>query len=101
MERGEEGEEKREGEEVAVKEILMPMGAVGCVCELGVEAHYRRQELGESKDYETGYEGVVYGRRRGSFALEIHLLRIGTLGDGMNKAFSNILPLIGHLPLQP
>lgn len=86
---------------MAVKEIFVPMGAVGCVCELGVEAHYRRQDLGEGKDYETGYEGVVYGRRRCSCALEIQLLRFGAPGDGMNKAFSNILPLIGHLPLQP
>lgn len=55
-ERGKEGEEEREGEKVAVKEILVPVGAVGCVCELCVEAHYRREELGEGQDYEAGYE---------------------------------------------
>lgn len=68
---------------MAVKEILVPVGAVGCVCDLDVEAHYRRQELGEGEDYETGYEGVVYRRRRGGFALERQLLRFGAPGGGM------------------
>lgn len=35
---------------MAVKEILVPVGTVGCICELGVEAHYCREELGEGED---------------------------------------------------
>lgn len=31
---------------MAVEEILVPVRAVGCVGELGVEAHYCRKELG-------------------------------------------------------
>ncbi len=49
----------------------MPVGAVGCVSELGVETHNRGKNLGEKKDEEAGDEGR--GRSRscggGAFAL--------------------------------
>lgn len=54
---------------MAVKEIFVPMGAVRCVCELSIEAHYRRKELAHGEDYETGNKGVVYRCRRCGFAL--------------------------------
>lgn len=56
---------------MAVKEIFVPVGAIRCVCELSVEAHYGRKELAQGEDYETGNEGVVYrcSRRCGIFAL--------------------------------
>lgn len=68
---------------MAIKKVLVPVGAVGCVCELGVEAHYRREELSEGEDYETGYEGGVYRCRRGSFALERTIIKIQGRPGGM------------------
>lgn len=47
---GAEGEEEREGEEVAVEEIFVPVGAVFCVGDLDVEAHYCGEELGDEED---------------------------------------------------
>lgn len=84
---------------MAVKEILVPVGAVGCVCELGVEAHYRREKLGEGENHKAGYEGVVYGCRRGGFALEKIIIKIQGPG-GVGLFSPTFLPLIGHLPLQ-
>lgn len=61
---------------MAVKEIFVPVGAVRCICELGVEAHYRGEELAQGEDYETGNEGVVYGRRRCGFALARTIIKL-------------------------
>lgn len=47
---GSEGEEERDGEEVAVEEVFVPVGAVLGVGELGVEAHYCGEELGDEED---------------------------------------------------
>lgn len=46
----EEREKKWEGEEMAVEEIFVPVGAVFGVSELDVEAHYCGEELGEEED---------------------------------------------------
>lgn len=67
---------------MAVKEILVPVGAVRCVCELGIEAHYRREELTQGEDYETGNEGVVYRCRRCGFALARTIIKIQGHRDG-------------------
>lgn len=58
---------------MAVEEVFVPVSAVGCVGKLRVEAHYRREDLGEKKNEETGEEGWGRGRGcgRGIFALYI------------------------------
>lgn len=47
---GGEGKEEGEGEEVAVEEVFLPVGAVFGVGELGVEAHYCGEELGDEEN---------------------------------------------------
>ena len=39
---------------MAVEEVLVPVGAVFGVCELGVEAHDCGEELGDEEDGEAG-----------------------------------------------
>ena len=48
---GGEGEEERDGKEVAVEEVFVPVGAVFGVGELGVEAHYCGEELGDEENH--------------------------------------------------
>ena len=48
--RGAEGEEEGEGEEVAVEEVFVPVGAVFGVCELDVETHDCGEELRDEED---------------------------------------------------
>lgn len=55
-ERRKEGKEERDGEEVAVEEVLMPVGTVFGVGELRVETHYCGEELRDEEDQETGHE---------------------------------------------
>ena len=67
--RDERGEE-RQGEEVRVEEVFAPVGAVGRVCGLDVEAHDRGEDLREEEDEEAGYEAsCVGGGGGGCFAL--------------------------------
>ena len=56
QERGKKGEEERDGEEVTVEEVLVPVGTVFGVGELRVESHYCREELSDEEDGEAGYE---------------------------------------------
>jgi hypothetical protein len=45
MQDGGEGEEEREGQEMGVEEVFAPVGAVGRVGVLDVDAHVRREDL--------------------------------------------------------
>lgn len=56
QERGGKGEEERDGEEVTVEEVLVPVGTVFGVGELRVESHYCGEELSDEEDGEAGYE---------------------------------------------
>lgn len=38
---------------MAVEKVLVPMRAIFGVGELGVEAHYRGEKLGDEQDYEA------------------------------------------------
>lgn len=67
---------------MAVEEVFVPVGAVGCVGKLGVETHYCGEDLGEEEDGEAGKKGGVEfrGPRRG-FTLRTVLVICGCLGD--------------------
>lgn len=56
---------------MAVEEVFVPVSAVGCVGELGVEAHYGGEDLGQKKNEKAGEEGRGRGRGcgRSIFAL--------------------------------
>lgn len=41
---------------MAVEEVFVPVSAVGCVGELGVEAHYGGEDLGQKKNEKAGEE---------------------------------------------
>lgn len=56
QERGGKGEEERDGEEVTVEEVLVPVGTVFGVGELRVESHYCGEELSDEEDGEAGYK---------------------------------------------
>ena len=56
QERGKKGEEERDGEEVTVEEVLVPVGTVFGVGELRVKSHYCGEELSDEEDGEAGYE---------------------------------------------
>ena len=42
---------------MAVEKVLVPMGAVGGIGELGVEAHYCGEDLGKEEDKKAREEG--------------------------------------------
>ena len=64
---GKDGEEERDGEEVAVEEVFVPMRAVLGVGELHVETHDGGEELSDEEDGKTrkelGIEGNSWRRR--------------------------------------
>ena len=55
---------------MGVEEVFLPVGAIGRVGGLDVEAHYCGEDLGEEENDEAGYEAAcVRGRGGGCFAL--------------------------------
>lgn len=72
----EEREEERDGKEVAVEQIFVPVGAVCRVRQLGVETHDGGEELGEGQDGEAREERRICAAGRGAaggggFALRV------------------------------